>query len=148
MVRNFVVAVDKCAASTAAVEFVLRNLAQAEGDVVHLVHCYKRLQTLAGQHFAYVPSDVEQESMRKEEYVVLQQAADTIKQARPNQEVHTYLVAGDPRDEIVELAEKLDAECVVLGSRGLGAVKRAILGSVSSAISHSCSRPVIIVHGK
>ena len=56
MVRNFIVAIDACAASKAAVEFLLHNLAQAEGDTVHLIHCYKRLQPLAGQHFAYVPS--------------------------------------------------------------------------------------------
>eukprot|EP01103_Thecamoeba_quadrilineata_P008081 TRINITY_DN17869_c0_g1_i1.p1 TRINITY_DN17869_c0_g1~~TRINITY_DN17869_c0_g1_i1.p1 ORF type:complete len:157 (-),score=21.52 TRINITY_DN17869_c0_g1_i1:70-504(-) len=37
----------------------------------------------------------------------------------------------DPRDEICEQAKKLEADVLVVGSRGLGMLKRLIMGSVS-----------------
>ncbi len=49
-------------------------------------------------------------------------------QARPGAEVHAHLVAGDPRDELPAFADKINAEAIVVGSRGFGAVKRALLG--------------------
>lgn len=52
---------------------------------------------------------------------------------------------GDPRDELVRKAQELKASAVILGSRGLGAFKRAFLGSVSDYVVHHCPAPVIVV---
>jgi nucleotide-binding universal stress UspA family protein len=41
-------------------------------------------------------------------------------------------------------ADEIDASFVVLGSRGLGAVKSALLGSVSSGALHHSRRPVLV----
>jgi nucleotide-binding universal stress UspA family protein len=46
---------------------------------------------------------------------------------------------------ILNAAEKLDAELVVLGTRGLSGVKSLVLGSVSHAVVHHADRPVLIV---
>ena len=43
-------------------------------------------------------------------------------------------------------ADELDAAAVIVGSRGLSAVKSVLLGSVSNAIVHQSRRPVVIVH--
>ncbi|MCU7729408.1 universal stress protein [Actinoplanes sp. KI2] len=45
---------------------------------------------------------------------------------------------------IADLAEKLDADVVVVGSRGLGGAP-AVLGSVSDVVAHSTPRPVLVV---
>jgi nucleotide-binding universal stress UspA family protein len=45
---------------------------------------------------------------------------------------------------LAELAEKLDADLVLVGSRGLGGA-RAILGSVSDMVVHYTPRPVLVV---
>jgi nucleotide-binding universal stress UspA family protein len=42
-------------------------------------------------------------------------------------------------------ADEIDASVVVLGSRGLGAVKSALLGSVSSGTLHHSRKPVLVV---
>lgn len=46
---------------------------------------------------------------------------------------------------IVDAAEELDAEAVVLGSRGLTGFKSVLLGSVSSGVVHHTRRPAFVV---
>lgn len=46
---------------------------------------------------------------------------------------------------IVVAAERRDVAVIVLGSRGLGGVKSALLGSVSTAVVHHATRPTLIV---
>jgi nucleotide-binding universal stress UspA family protein len=47
---------------------------------------------------------------------------------------------------IVRAADEKDAATVVVGSRGLSAMKSALLGSVSAGVVHHSSRPVLVVH--
>ena len=54
---------------------------------------------------------------------------------------------GDAAREIVALAEELDAGLIVLGSRGLGGVPRALMGSVSDSVVRHAHCPVLIVRG-
>jgi nucleotide-binding universal stress UspA family protein len=50
-------------------------------------------------------------------------------------------------DEIVAYLEAHPSDLLVLGSRGLSAAKRLLLGSISDAVSHHVSCPVLIVRG-
>ena len=61
-------------------------------------------------------------------------------------EFETRLREGQPQDVLVEEGE--GAEVLVVGSRGLGAFTRFVLGSVSQHVSHHATCPVVIVpHG-
>jgi nucleotide-binding universal stress UspA family protein len=55
------------------------------------------------------------------------------------------ILEGGAADRVVELARARSAPLIVVGSRGLGAVAGALLGSVSSAIIHRADRPVLVV---
>ena len=56
------------------------------------------------------------------------------------------LELGERRDQaIVHLAEELGAGLIVMGSRGLGGVRRALMGSVSDSVVHHAHCPVMIV---
>jgi len=58
-----------------------------------------------------------------------------------------HLREGRPAQEINTLADELNVDLVVVGSRGAGWVKRLVTGSVSEGLAHRASRPVLIVRG-
>lgn len=51
---------------------------------------------------------------------------------------------GKAWEAICEVAEELDAEPIVIGSRGLGRAQSALLGSVSSAVIAHANRAVLV----
>jgi len=55
------------------------------------------------------------------------------------------VVEGDPRNVLCEAVEKHHASMLVVGSHGYGAIKRAVLGSVSDYCAHHAHCSVIIV---
>ena len=57
----------------------------------------------------------------------------------------THLRSGEPDKEILRLAEELGAGLIVIGSRGLGAVSRALMGSVSDSVVRHAHCPVFVV---
>jgi nucleotide-binding universal stress UspA family protein len=57
----------------------------------------------------------------------------------------THLRSGDPDKEILRLAEALEVGLIVIGSRGLGAVSRALMGSVSDSVVRHAHCPVFVV---
>ena len=50
-----------------------------------------------------------------------------------------------PDAEIVALAEELGVGLIVMGSRGLGGIRRAVMGSVSDSVVRHAHCPVLIV---
>lgn len=51
---------------------------------------------------------------------------------------------GDPATTLCELARELAADVLVVGSRGRGFLKSALLGSVSSRVLHHAPCPVLV----
>jgi nucleotide-binding universal stress UspA family protein len=56
-----------------------------------------------------------------------------------------HLRMGEVALEIVALAEELGADLIVMGSRGLGGVRRALMGSVSDSVVRHAHCPVLVV---
>jgi nucleotide-binding universal stress UspA family protein len=57
--------------------------------------------------------------------------------------VHT--MEGFPDEEIVRLAGRLSAGLIVMGSRGLGPLRRALMGSVSDSVVRHAHCPVLVM---
>jgi nucleotide-binding universal stress UspA family protein len=55
--------------------------------------------------------------------------------------------AGHPGTELLKRAEAADHDLIVMGSRGRGAVRSAVLGSVSHFVLNHTTTPVLIIHG-
>jgi nucleotide-binding universal stress UspA family protein len=54
-------------------------------------------------------------------------------------------VLGGAAKALLDVATDVDADLLVVGSRGLGAFKGALLGSVSTASVHHATRPVVVI---
>lgn len=67
----------------------------------------------------------------------------SLRDDNPGLSVRLELVDGDPADALVGMAQ--DAALLVVGTRGLGAFRGMLLGSVSSDVARSASCPVLVV---
>jgi nucleotide-binding universal stress UspA family protein len=56
-----------------------------------------------------------------------------------------HLRTGEPDGEIVALSEELGAGLIVIGSRGLGGVRRTLMGSVSDSVIRHAHCAVLVV---
>lgn len=56
-----------------------------------------------------------------------------------------HVVDGMPLDGLLEAIAKLKPELVIVGSHGRGAIKRLLLGSISTALCHRCPVPLLVV---
>jgi nucleotide-binding universal stress UspA family protein len=56
--------------------------------------------------------------------------------------------SGEPAPAIVQMAERLGCDAIIVGARGLGALRGALMGSVSTGILNASKLPVTVVkHG-
>lgn len=74
---------------------------------------------------------------------ILSKAVETVGEAKLK--IEKKLEHGVPSDVIVEVAEKGKYDIIALGSIGMGAVRRCLLGSVSDDVSHKARCSVLIV---
>jgi nucleotide-binding universal stress UspA family protein len=72
----------------------------------------------------------------------LQEATEIL--TRPGLEVTTAIRAGHVVKEILLAAEDMDADLVVVGSKGLTGLEGFLMGSVARAVAKGCWRPVLI----
>ena len=52
---------------------------------------------------------------------------------------------GDPADAILDVAEELEADLIVVGNKGMTGAKRFLLGSVPNKVSHHAPCSVLII---
>ena len=140
--KKILIATDGSPASREAVEFGL-ELAEEQAAQVTFVHVVPVLDRSFADGIgvpAARPHQIDEVDRRPLEDA-LALATERCVDARAE------LLAGIPADEIVAYADDLDADLVVLGSRGRGAVATALLGSVSRSVLHEAHRPVLVVRG-
>ncbi|MGG6240064.1 universal stress protein [Nodosilinea sp. AN01ver1] len=59
--------------------------------------------------------------------------------------VNAVLREGDPKDVVIRVAEEVDADLIVMGSRGLQGLKAILENSVSQYVFQLSSRPMLLV---
>ena len=122
----------KLAATTAA------DLANSTNSELHIVHVGGLRPTFLAQT-EEEPAELQHEAQRllDEQLRTVEEAGGTVKEA--------HLRLGRADEEIVDLAHSLGIGLIVLGSRGRGRMRRALMGSVSDSVVRHAHCPVTIV---
>ena len=60
-------------------------------------------------------------------------------------EIHTELIEGSPAEAIISVAVTRSSDVIVMGSRGLGRIAGAVLGSTSQKVVTHAPCPVLII---
>jgi len=137
--KKIVIATDGSDEANAAVDVGLELAAEEGADVV-----IARVGTLIDLGFVPNEDDGPPERLPKPEadpvlHEAIRLAEERLVKATPE------LLLGYAPKQIARLAEDVDADMIVVGSRRLGRVKRLVLGSTSRTLLDLTRRPVLIV---
>jgi nucleotide-binding universal stress UspA family protein len=131
-----ILALDGSESSDRALEFATR-LAGEQGSTVHAVHV---TEIFMGRGGGAVPLN-EGDLKTKVEGQVRELANAGVKATL---EAHSTPVGG-PAHVIAEVAAQANADLIVVGTRGHGAVTGLLVGSVSQRLLHLARCPVVVV---
>ena len=141
---RILVAVDGSEEAGLAIE-AAAELSRATGSEVHIVHVLPTEERLLGYHFySEEMRETIIERAEKEARSFLEEQAQRIS-SEGGKVAETHLRVGHPDKEIVRLAEVLEVGTIVMGNRGLGALSRALMGSVSESVVRHAHCPVYIM---
>lgn len=140
---KIVIATDGSAASAEALDVGL-ELAAGEDAAALLVHVAPLLDSPPPGGFPTNPPIPHEIS--EADRVPLEEAGEVAKRA--GVPATTRLLVGDPAREIAAYADAEDADMIVVGSRGHGAIASVLLGSVSRGVLRESKRPVLVVRGR
>ena len=140
--QTIVIATDGSPASGEALAFGL-DLARDEHAVAVVVHVAPRFDLVPTSLFGVVGSQTRVPT--EAERGILDNALATA--ASAGVRARCELLTGDPADEIVAYADVIDADLIVVGSRGFGGLSSVVHGSVSRGVLNHAHRPVLVVRG-
>ncbi len=116
------------------------RMARAGDGELHLAHVIERIpggSRLGGQDVFLTESEIDSRIVRQGE-AMAQQSGVTA-------EVHLVRGTGSPAKQLATLAERIDADLIVLGSRGHSPLAGVMLGSVTQQLLHATDRLVLAV---
>ncbi len=127
-----VVGTDGSATASLAVDHAC-ELARLGGGTLHVVHAWD-----VSAAMATLGDDAPDDGA-----AMLTQVAATC--AATGVAVETHLVRGDPGEVLLDVADEVDADLIVVGNRGMSGAKRFLIGSVPNKVSHHARCTVLVV---
>jgi nucleotide-binding universal stress UspA family protein len=124
------------AASTAA------ELSEKTDSELHIIHVGEvplvyHPERHGGYHINYEKAESQARERLEAQVEKMKETGATVAQA--------HLRMGKADEEIVELAESMGVGLIVMGTRGHGRIRRALVGSVSESVVRHAHCPVTIV---
>jgi nucleotide-binding universal stress UspA family protein len=90
--------------------------------------------------------DFVKRELRRQGQEILDEQVEKIR-ASGGEITKAYLRRGRTSNEVIALCKEIDADLLVVGSRGLGTVRRILMGSQSEEIVHHAQVPVLVLTG-
>ena len=147
MIKKILVPVDGSEHASKAIEFA-SNMAKQSDATIHLLHVAQVTEIpeairefIRSEEIGESPYYVYSEAIGRR---ILSVAED---EAKKNgvKHIETSVIQGDPAEKIVSFAKHGAFDMIVIGSRGLGSLRGALLGSVSSKVCHLTDRTCVTV---
>ena len=113
------------------------DVAKALGDEVHVVVAYEVHSRLGGEVADFAAA------LRERALSLGALASDQA--AGLGFEVTTEVIDDRAHDALADIADQLQARMIVVGSRGEGPLKRALVGSIPNKLLQVADRPVLVV---
>jgi len=158
-IRNILYATDLTKNSAYAFRYAI-NSAQKHDAQIYILHVLQKLSpseeaNIAVYVYSYLPH-LQLEKIRQEKKNELINRINKRLGEFADQELKDdpemlkrlasiLVVDGDPADEILEKAEELNCDLIVMGTHGKGLISHTFLGSVSEKVLHRTRKPVFIV---
>ena len=137
MIKNILIPVDGSDGSDRAVTHAI-TLAEVCGAKLNFLYVANINQLAINACL----SDAILEAVTKAGNVILERAVQMVPSGI---EKEAFSETGSPAVVILDFADSIEADLVVMGSRGLGVVKGVLLGSVSQYIVEQSKCPVLVV---
>jgi nucleotide-binding universal stress UspA family protein len=96
----------------------------------------------------YLPSTVEiEQSFKENAERIVTETKEKIKSFFPGSDfiLETEILIGSPENKIVEAANQMKADLVIVGSHGYNRLERILLGSVSDSVVHHAPCSVMVI---
>ncbi len=133
---RILVPIDFSAGSEAALEMAT-SLARDSGGSLILTHVEIIPLSAAGGEYLYaIPEPPTEELLAKLNAVAVPDSQVPVERR---------LLAGDPADAIIRLAETEGADMIVMGTHGRRGLTRLLMGSVAEAVVRAAPCPVLTV---
>jgi nucleotide-binding universal stress UspA family protein len=117
------------------------DLAQSTGSRLHVVAVGRTFPAAVYDEY----TEIRREDLRREAQEILDEQVRKIEE-RGGDVAVAHLKLDEKRDEaIVHLAEDIDAGMIVIGSRGFGGMRRALMGNVADSVVRHAHCPVLVV---
>ncbi|XP_022296329.1 universal stress protein in QAH/OAS sulfhydrylase 3'region-like [Crassostrea virginica] len=147
--KTVVIAIDGSEYAKKAFDWYKTNI-HKDTDKVVLVHAVEMHEILNSQQWYATPYSFDKDTLfaileKEKEKVTakLEEFAQLLREAKINGTVKSVHSAS-PGEGICKVAKEVNADLVITGTRGLGSVRRTLLGSVSDYILHHAHVPVIV----
>ena len=144
---RFVVGVDGSAPSDAAIRWAARE-ASMRNVALTMLHVLTPGVPIVAMGYAMAPLPLDYEELQQERGQRVLEAARRVAEeaAAPSGhvQIHSELVSANPAPTLIDVTK--DAQMIVVGSRGQGAWRRGLFGSVSTGLVHHAHCPVAVIH--
>jgi len=143
-IANILFATDFSEASQQAADYAL-TLAQLTGAKLHILHVINELDEhqrvmIPREAFLVLEKEVEKQAVRELE-IFCKERTEGLTTA-------THAVIGKPFKVILETAEKVNADLIVMGTHGRTGMEHVIVGSTAERVVRSSKIAVLTVHGE
>ncbi|RNA65056.1 universal stress protein [Prosthecochloris sp. ZM_2] len=138
-IRKILCPVDFSDASRKSIRYA-REFAQGMGASLHLLNVVEPRPMAVDMSLSYVPLEEDLEKAAREDLdaIVKEEAAHGL-------EVTSDVEIGTPSEIILDKAEELDVNLIILGSHGKTGLSRLLMGSVAESVVRRAMCPVLIV---